>query len=63
RARENVSTLRRPWKSIRNCVINHPLHLELETAHQLRVVSHGKPTSPEPCGASDELSLAQPGST
>jgi len=25
--------LRRPWKSIRNCVINHPLHLELETAN------------------------------
>ena len=22
----------RPWKSLRNCVIIHPLHLELETA-------------------------------
>jgi IS30 family transposase len=33
-----VSTLLRPWKSMRHCVNIHPLHLELETALQLRVV-------------------------
>ena len=31
-AHENVWTLPRPWKSMRNCAIIHPLHLELETA-------------------------------
>jgi len=27
----NASTSPRPWKSMRNCAIVHPLHLELET--------------------------------
>ena len=37
---ENVSTLPRPWKSMRNCAIIHPLHLELETALHNNPVPH-----------------------
>jgi hypothetical protein len=30
---EYISTSLRPWESIHNCVVMHPIHVELETTH------------------------------